>query len=92
MLYNFKHEHVIKKIYNYLKTQKQCLLIIAQNIFTKRKLNMEVEKENITGYDIELYLDFNWNYEKQEEKEEKGDVAKRLAKTKRGKRSIQQRC
>ena len=52
---------------------------------------MEVEKENITGYDIELYLDFNWNYEKQEEKEEKGDVVKRLAKTKRGKRSIQQR-
>ena len=38
---------------------KQCLLIIAQNIFTKRELKMEAERENITRNNIEQYLDFN---------------------------------
>ena len=44
---------MIKKLYNQLKALKQCLLIIAQNIFTKRKLKMKVERENITGNNTE---------------------------------------
>ena len=52
---------------------------------------MEVERENITRNNIEYYLDFIRNYEKQDQEEEKGGVDKRLAKMKRGKGSIQQR-
>ena len=35
---------------------------------------MEAERENITRNNIEQYLDFNWNCEKQVKEEEKGDV------------------
>ena len=44
-----------------------------QNVFTKRKLKTKVEGENITGNNIEQYLDFIWNYEKKEKKKEKKD-------------------
>ena len=52
---------------------------------------MKEERENITRNNTERYLRFIWNYEKEEEEEEKDDMDKRLAKTKRGKGSIQQR-
>ena len=52
---------------------------------------MKEERENITRNNTEQYLRFIWNYEKEEEEEEKDDMDKRLAKTKRGKGSIQQR-
>ena len=51
---------------------------------------MEVERENLTRNNTEQYLGFVRNYEKEEQEEEKGDVDKRLAKTKRAKQSIQQ--
>ena len=35
---------------------------------------MEAERENITRNNVEQYLDFNWNYEKQVKEEEKGDM------------------
>ena len=49
---------------------------------------MKEERENITRNNTEQYPRFIWNYEKEEE-EEKNDMDKRLAKTKRGKGSIQ---
>ena len=50
---------------------------------------MEVDRKNITRDNIEQYLDFIWNYEQEEEEELKGDMDKRLAKTKRAKGTMQ---
>ena len=44
---------------------------------------MKVERENITGNNIEQYLNFICNYQKQEEEKQKGDMDKKLAKMKR---------
>ena len=43
---------MIKKLIQ-LNAWKQCLQIITQNIFRKRKLNMEIERENITRNNTE---------------------------------------
>ena len=48
ILYNFKHECLIKKFMEFIqkfKARNWGLLIITQTIFTKRKLKMEVERE-----------------------------------------------
>ena len=50
---------------------------------------MEVERENISRNNIEWYLNFIRNYGKEEEEEEKDNIDKRLAKSKRGKGNIQ---
>ena len=42
---------------------------------------MKEERENITRNNTEQYPRFIWNYEKEEEEEEKNDMDKRLAKT-----------
>ena len=56
-----------------------------------RKESWKWKRENINRNNTEQYLRFIWNYEKEEEEEEKDDMDKRLAKTKIGKGSIQQR-
>ena len=70
--------------------REQCLQIITQKIFMRRKLKMEVKKENITRNEINQYLCFNLNYEKEKEEEEKGDMGQILAQMKRAKGCIQQ--
>ena len=58
MLYDFKHEYVIKKIIQLIKSAKAMLTNHKAKYITKRKLKMEVQRENITRNNIEQYLPF----------------------------------
>ena len=48
-------------------------------IYEKKRLKMELERENVTRSNTEWYLGFIWNYEKEEEEGQRGDKDKIFA-------------